>query len=74
LRLRELKEIMKIGCTSELSVVVPTLKGRDNIGPLIELLDAALVGIAWEVIFVDDDSRDDTAPRLIFCRSRSPNQ
>lgn len=47
--------------TPELTVVVPTLNERDNIVPLVELLDAALAGIAWEVIFVDDDSRDDTA-------------
>jgi dolichol-phosphate mannosyltransferase len=47
--------------TPELTVVVPTLNERDNIAPLVELLDAALAGIAWEVIFVDDDSRDDTA-------------
>ena len=52
---------MKIAWTPELAVVVPTLNERDNIVPLIELLDAALAGIAWEVIFVDDDSRDDTA-------------
>ena len=42
--------------TPELTVVVPTLNERDNIAPLVELLDAALAGIAWEVIFVDDDS------------------
>jgi dolichol-phosphate mannosyltransferase len=47
--------------TPELTVVVPTLNERDNIAPLVELLDTALAGIAWEVIFVDDDSRDDTA-------------
>jgi dolichol-phosphate mannosyltransferase len=44
-----------------LSVVVPTLNERDNIAPLIEKLEAALAGIAWEVIFVDDDSTDGTA-------------
>src|SRR5260370_40733186 len=47
--------------TPELTVVGPTLNERDNIVPLVELLDTALAGIAWEVIFVDDDSRDDTA-------------
>jgi len=45
----------------ELSVVVPTFKEHDNILPLIKLLDEALAGIAWEVIFVDDDSPDATA-------------
>jgi dolichol-phosphate mannosyltransferase len=31
------------------------------VGPLLRLLDAALTGIEYEVIFVDDDSPDDTA-------------
>ena len=48
----------------ELTVVVPTLDERDNIAPLVALLDAALSGIAWEVIFVDDDFRDDTAAHV----------
>ena len=44
----------------ELSIVIPTFNERENIVPLIERLRAALVGIAWEVIFVDDDSNDKT--------------
>ncbi|MBM7043925.1 glycosyltransferase family 2 protein [Rhizobium lusitanum] len=44
----------------ELSIVIPTFNERENIVPLIERLRAALVGIAWEVIFVDDDSSDKT--------------
>ena len=45
----------------ELTVVVPTFNERENVGPLTELLAAALQGIDWEVIFVDDDSLDGTA-------------
>jgi dolichol-phosphate mannosyltransferase len=45
----------------ELTVVIPTLNERDNIGPLVELLDAVLDTVSWEVIFVDDDSPDGTA-------------
>jgi len=45
----------------ELAVVVPTFKESGNVGPLLRLLDAALTGIEYEVIFVDDDSPDDTA-------------
>lgn len=56
----------------ELTVVVPTLNERDNIGPLVELLDAALAGIAWEVIFVDDDSRDGTADHVRAVARRDP--
>jgi dolichol-phosphate mannosyltransferase len=48
----------------ELTVVIPTLNERDNVVPLLKLLDAALSGIAWEVIFVDDDSRDGTADHI----------
>jgi dolichol-phosphate mannosyltransferase len=45
----------------ELTVIVPTLNERDNIEPLVDRLRAALAGVAWEVIFVDDDSGDGTA-------------
>jgi len=44
----------------ELSIVIPTFNERDNIVPTIERLRMALRGIAWEVIFVDDDSMDGT--------------
>jgi dolichol-phosphate mannosyltransferase len=44
----------------ELSVVIPTLNERDNLVPLLALLDNALEGIAWEAIVVDDDSTDGT--------------
>jgi dolichol-phosphate mannosyltransferase len=45
----------------ELSVVIPTLNERDNVAPMVERLNRALAGIAWEAIFVDDDSADGTA-------------
>jgi dolichol-phosphate mannosyltransferase len=45
----------------ELAVVVPTFNERPNVEEVVRRLDAALTGIAWEVIFVDDDSPDGTA-------------
>ena len=48
----------------ELAVVIPTLNEKDNVAPLVELLDAVLDGVSWEVIFVDDDSADGTAKRI----------
>ncbi|MGH9710514.1 MAG: glycosyltransferase, partial [Candidatus Acidiferrales bacterium] len=45
----------------QLAVVIPTLNERENVGPLFAGLDKALAGIAWEAIFVDDDSPDGTA-------------
>src|SRR4051794_22398488 len=46
--------------TPELSVVVPTFNERDNVIALFRKLEAALAGIAWEVIYVDDNSPDGT--------------
>ena len=47
--------------TPELSVIIPCFNERDNVAPLVARLDAALAGIAWEAVFVDDDSPDGTA-------------
>lgn len=43
-----------------LSVVIPVKDERDNLRPLVERLRSALVDHPWEVVFVDDGSRDDT--------------
>ena len=32
----------------ELAVVIPTFNERDNIGPLVELLDAVFETLSWE--------------------------
>ncbi|HVN01951.1 MAG TPA: glycosyltransferase family 2 protein [Caulobacteraceae bacterium] len=45
----------------ELSVIAPTFNERPNVERLVEKLEAALGGVRWEVIFVDDDSPDGTA-------------
>jgi dolichol-phosphate mannosyltransferase len=45
----------------ELSIVVPTFNERANVGLVVERVAAALAGIDWEIIFVDDDSPDGTA-------------
>src|SRR6266481_1056000 len=44
----------------QLSVVVPTFNERDNVTVLYRRLDATLKGVAWEVVFVDDNSPDGT--------------
>jgi len=45
----------------KLTVVVPCYKERDNVAPMVAALNNALAGLAWEVVFVDDDSPDGTA-------------
>ena len=56
----------------ELTVVVPTFNEVDNVEPLIQLLGAALEGIEWEVICVDDDSPDGTAAKVRQIGQRNP--
>src|SRR5258708_7545706 len=56
----------------ELALVVPTLNERGNIEPLLELVGSVLGGVAWEVIFVDDDSRDGTAEAVRAIALRDP--
>jgi dolichol-phosphate mannosyltransferase len=47
------------------TVVVPTLNEAGNIDPLVARLSAAFgPGGDWEVLFVDDDSRDATAAEI----------
>jgi len=57
----------------ELSVIVPTFNERENVRPLIEILSANLAGVAWEAIFVDDDSPDGTAAHVRDLMVEFPN-
>jgi dolichol-phosphate mannosyltransferase len=57
----------------ELALIIPTLNERDNVIELLERLQAALTGIRWEVIFVDDDSRDGTQEVLRELARSWPN-
>lgn len=45
----------------DLTVVVPTFNEAGNVAAVVQRLAAVLNGIAWEVVFVDDDSPDGTA-------------
>jgi dolichol-phosphate mannosyltransferase len=45
----------------QLTIIVPTRNEHDNVRPIYYALCHALDSIDWEVIFVDDDSRDGTA-------------
>ena len=47
-----------------LSVIVPCFNERPNVAPMIAKLDTALSGIAWEVIYVDDNSPDGTTQEV----------
>ena len=45
----------------DLAVVLPTFNERDNVAEITARLSAALAGLDFEIIFVDDDSPDGTA-------------
>ncbi len=45
----------------QLAIILPTLNERANLRRLVDRLDGALAGIAWEAIFVDDNSPDGTS-------------
>ena len=47
-----------------LTIVVPCYNERPNVAPLIAKLDTALFGIAWEAVFVDDNSPDGTTAEV----------
>src|SRR5215217_8747552 len=44
----------------EISLIIPALDEAPNLTPLMEQIDAALGGRSYEVILVDDNSRDNT--------------
>jgi dolichol-phosphate mannosyltransferase len=64
---------MILGQSPELAVVIPTLNERDNVPILVERLNQVLAGIAWEAIFVDDDSPDGTADAVRAIGREQPN-
>jgi dolichol-phosphate mannosyltransferase len=43
-----------------ISIIIPTYKERENITPLVERIAGAMSGRDYEIVFVDDDSRDGT--------------
>lgn len=55
----------------DLSVIVPTRNERGNVGPLVATLEAALAGVEWEAVFVDD-SDDGTNAELQVIADRQP--
>jgi len=57
----------------QLSVVVPVFNEQDNVGPLLREILAALRGkVAFEAVFVDDDSKDGTLAALQALKAEAP--
>jgi dolichol-phosphate mannosyltransferase len=57
----------------ELSVVVPVFNEEENVGPLVHEIVAALRGqTPYEIVFVDDHSRDGTLAALQALKAQVP--
>lgn len=56
----------------EISIVIPVCNEAENVGPLAEEIAAALKGRAFEILFVDDGSTDDTAAAVLRAREKVP--
>ena len=52
---------MTAAAPPRLCVVIPCYNEAANVAPMVARLDATLAGLAWEAIFVDDDSPDGTS-------------
>jgi dolichol-phosphate mannosyltransferase len=48
------------------------LNERDNIAPLVDAVRQTLDGVAWEIMFVDDNSRDGTRAEIARVASTEP--
>jgi dolichol-phosphate mannosyltransferase len=58
--------------TLEYSVVVPVCNEAENVEPLAREIEVAMQGRAYEMVFVDDGSTDDTAMVLLRLKSSLP--
>ncbi|MEM8786380.1 MAG: glycosyltransferase family 2 protein [Pseudomonadota bacterium] len=63
---------MKLADVPDYSVVIPVKEERDNVLPLAREIVAALGSAAFEIIFVDDCSNDDTVAVLASAQSELP--
>jgi dolichol-phosphate mannosyltransferase len=62
-----------IQTTPELAVVVPVFNEQDNVAPLVEEISAALDDVFdYEIVYVDDGSRDSTLDNLRSLAAKRP--
>lgn len=54
------------------SIIVPTYNERDNLPELVARLDAALRGVPYEIVIVDDNSPDGTAELALELSKKYP--
>ena len=57
---------------AQLSIVVPTFNEAQNVALLVGLVDKALPDTPWELVFVDDNSPDDTSGAVRALAQQDP--
>jgi glycosyltransferase involved in cell wall biosynthesis len=59
----------------ELSIVIPVYNEEENVGPLIQEINAAVrpLGMRYEILVVDDGSNDNTFPALALLYQSEPH-
>lgn len=60
------------GTPLDISVVIPVCNEEENVGPLANEIATALAGRAFEILFVDDGSTDNTAAAVLAARATVP--
>ena len=55
-----------------ISIIIPTYNERDNIKPLVERLSSTLAGRKYEILFVDDSSKDGTIDVIADLATKYP--
>ena len=63
---------MNANVTIEFSIVVPVYNEAGNVSTLVSEIAAALEGRAYEMIFVDDASKDSTRAELVALKQSHP--
>jgi dolichol-phosphate mannosyltransferase len=58
--------------TGFISIIIPTYNEADNIEPLVGRIDAAMSGRSYEILFVDDNSKDGTAQNITSLAAKYP--
>jgi dolichol-phosphate mannosyltransferase len=57
---------------TRISVIIPTYNERDNITPLVERLSQTFAGLDFEILIVDDNSKDGTIDLAAGLASKYP--
>ena len=71
--LRHLQDRTPYASGYELTIVLPTFNESANVEPILQKIRSALSGVDYEVVFVDDDSPDDTVAAVALAATTYAN-